>query len=573
MGADLFGNKKTLFLDGAMGTMLQRAGLKAGEIPEIYNIIHPEIIADIHKKYIKAGANIITTNTFGANEFKLKNCKYGVEEIIAAAVSIAKKEAINAFIALDIGPTGQLLEPMGELSFNRAYEVFAKQIKAGAKAGADLILIETMSDIYEAKAAVLAAKENCNLPVFCTMTFQENRRTLTGTDPLTMVNILQGLGVDAVGVNCSVGPKEMMEIVREILLYSRIPVIVQPNAGMPKLCGNQITYDITPEVFAGCMRDMAAMGVEILGGCCGTSPEYIERTVELLRNIVPAKKEIKSFTAASSFRRTVILGEGTKIIGERINPAGKNRFIAALTERDMDYLINEGLEQREAGADILDINVGVAGIDEKALMAEAITEIQSYVDLPLQIDSIKPEVIEAAVRICNGKPIINSVNGSRESMDRIFPIARKYGASVIGLTLDERGIPETAEERLEIAERIVNSAKDYGITKEDIIIDCLTLPALTEKEVMETIRAVRLVKEKLGVTTTLGISNISFGLPNRKLLNSAFLAMALEAGLDAPILDPLDERVMETVDAFKVFSKQDPDCGEYTEKYRKKANR
>lgn len=573
MGADIFGNKKTLFLDGAMGTMLQRAGLKAGEIPEIYNIIHPEIIADIHKKYIKAGANIITTNTFGANEFKLKNCKYGVEEVIGAAVSIAKKEAINAFIALDIGPTGQLLEPMGELSFNRSYEVFTKQIKAGVKAGADLILIETMSDIYEAKAAVLAAKENCNLPVFCTMTFQENRKTLTGTDPLTMVNILQGLGVDAVGVNCSVGPKEMMEIVREILLYSRIPVIVQPNAGMPKLSGNQITYDITPEVFAGCMRDMAAMGVEILGGCCGTSPEYIERTVELLKNIVPAKKEIKSFTAASSFRRTVILGEGTKIIGERINPAGKNRFIAALTEGDMDYLINEGLEQKEAGADILDINVGIAGMDEKTLMVEAITEIQSYVDLPLQIDSIKPEVIEAAVRICNGRPIINSVNGSRESMDRIFPIVRKYGVSVIGLTLDEKGIPETAEERLEIAERIVNSAKDYGITKEDIIIDCLTLPASTEKEVMETIKALRLVKEKLGVTTTLGISNISFGLPNRKLLNSTFLAMALEAGLDAPILDPLDERVMETIDAFKVFSKQDSDCREYTEKYRKKANR
>lgn len=567
MGVDLIKRNRIFFLDGAMGTMLQRAGIKADEIPETYNIIHPEVIADIHRKYIEAGADIITTNTFGANEFKLKNCKYTVEEIITSAVSIARKEAVNALVALDIGPTGQLLEPMGELSFQKAYEVFTRQVRAGVKAGADLILIETMSDIYEAKAAILASKENSNLPVFCTMTFEKNGRTLTGTDPLTMVNILQGLGVEALGVNCSVGPMEMIETVKQLLSYSKVPVIVQPNAGMPRVCCNQITYDITPDEFASCMKEMAAMGAAFLGGCCGTSPEYIKRTVELVKGTVPKEIQVKPITAASSSRKTVVLGQETKVIGERINPTGKSGLIEALKERDMDYLVNEAIEQKEAGADILDVNVGISEIDEKILMTEAISEIQSFVDLPLQIDSMRAEVIEAAVRICNGKPIINSVNGGQESMHKIFPIAKKYGACVIGLTLDEDGIPKTAERRYEIAVRIIECAESFGILKEDIIIDCLTLTASSKEDAMETLKALRMVKEKLGVATTLGISNISFGLPNRKLLNRTFLAMALEAGLDAPILNPLDDGVIETVDAFKLLSKQDTEMKNYIGKY------
>jgi 5-methyltetrahydrofolate--homocysteine methyltransferase len=568
MECSIFNQNRILFLDGGMGTMLQRAGLKAGEIPEAYNMLHPEIIADIHSQYARAGADIITTNTFGANEFKLKNTAYSVEEIITKAVELARTQANGKLVALDVGPTGHLLEPMGELSFEEAYEAFASQIRAGVKAGADIILIETMSDIYEARAAVLAAKENSSLPVFCTMSFQENGRTLTGTDPFTMVNIIQGLGVDALGVNCSVGPKDMLPIVKEILSCSSVPVIVQPNAGMPKLSGDQITYDVTPEEFAMYMKEIVHMGAAILGGCCGTTPEYIESVAKLLKGAASAGREIKPVTAVSSSRRTVILGEEIKVIGERINPTGKEKLRKALMEKDIDYIVEEAMEQKEAGAHILDVNLGLVDIDEKKLMLEAVQELQAMVDLPLQIDSMSPEVIEAAVRAYNGKPVINSVNGKEESMRSIFPIAKKYGACVIGLTLDEGGIPAAAEGRLDIARKIINTAEQYGIPKENIIIDCLVLTAsIQQKEAMETIKAVRLVKEQLGVVTTLGISNVSFGLPGRELLNRTFLAMALGAGLDAPILNPMDEEIMAMIGAFRLLANQDEAAAQFIRKY------
>lgn len=564
-------SRKFIFFDGAMGTMLQNSGLKAGEIPELYNILHPEIIRDIHEKYIKAGADIITTNTFGANELKLKETGYSVEEVISKAVEIAKeakKDDNNKYVALDIGPTGQLLEPIGTLKFEKAYEIFKRQVKAGVEAGCDLILIETISDLYEAKAAVLAAKENSDLPVFCTMTFGEDGRTFTGTDPLTMVMVLQGLGVDALGLNCSLGPKEMLPTVEKILEYASIPVMVQPNAGLPRIENGETVYDITPEEFAYYIKSMAEKGVAILGGCCGTNDEFIKIVIEELHELKPLEIKHKDITGVCSSSKTVILGAGAKVIGERINPTGKKKFKEALRDNNLDYILTEAINQQEAGADILDVNVGLPEIDEEEVMVKVIKEIQSIINLPLQIDSSSAEVIEAAARIYNGKPIINSVNGKREVMEEIFPIAKKYGACVVGLTLDERGIPAKAEERVEIAERIINTAKEYGIKKEDILIDCLVLTvSAQQEEVIETIKAVRMVKEKFGVKTLLGVSNVSFGLPNRGLLNKTFLAMALSQGLDAPILNPNNKEVMDTINAFKVLSNDDKEAKEYVKIY------
>ncbi|NMA57472.1 MAG: dihydropteroate synthase [Clostridium cochlearium] len=551
-----------------MGTMLQNRGLKTGEIPETYNILHPEIIKDIHEKYIEAGSNIIITNTFGANELKLENTDYSVEEVITEAVNIAKSAKGEKYIALDIGPIGQLMEPIGTLKFEKAYEIFKRQVVAGSKAGCHVILIETISDIYEAKAAVLAAKENSNLPVFCTMTFAEDGRTFTGTDPITMVTVLEGLGVDALGLNCSLGPKEIMPIVEEILKYSSIPVIVQPNAGLPRVDGNKTVYDITEEEFASYMKTIAEKGARILGGCCGTNDDFIRKTVEKVENIKVKEIEKKEFTAITSYSKTVLLGEEVKIIGERINPTGKKKFKEALKTNNMDYILNEAIMQKEAKADILDVNVGLPEINEEEVMIKVIREIQSIIDLPLQIDSSNSKVIEKAVRIYNGKPIINSVNGKEEVMESIFPIAKKYGAVVIGLTLDEKGIPSKAEDRVKIAEKIINKANEYGIDKKDIIIDCLVLTvSAQQKEVMETIKAVKMVKDKFNVKTTLGVSNVSFGLPNRSILNKTFLAMALAQGLDAPILNPNNKDVIETINAFKVLANQDKDAKDYVKNY------
>lgn len=559
---------KFIFLDGAMGTMLQREGLIGGELPEIYNITHPEIVSSIHCAYIKAGSDIITSNTFGANELKLRTSGYSVEEIISAAVTLAKKIAGEKLVALDVGPIGQLLEPMGTLKFDEAYNIFARQIRSGVNSGADLILIETMSDLYEAKAAVLAAKENSSLPIFCTMTFQADGRTLTGADALTAVNVLQGLGVDALGVNCSLGPRELVSIVREIVKYSKIPVIVQPNAGLPKILDGETSYEINPQEFSHYIKDMAHLGVNIFGGCCGTNPEFIKNIVQELKTEKVIRREVRNITAVSSYSRTIILDENICIIGERINPTGKKKFKETLKSNDIDYILREAIAQKEAGADILDVNVGLPEIDEKAVMVQAVREIQSILDLPLQIDSVRSDVIEAAVRIYNGKPIINSVNGKLTSMERIFPIAKKYGACVVALTLDEKGIPSNSYDRFLVAERIVSRAEDYGIPKEDIIIDCLTLTASAQQsEVMETLKAVNLVKEKLGVKTTLGVSNVSFGLPSREILNSTFLAMALSKGLDAPIINPLSEEMLKVIKSFRVLANIDKEGKTFIESY------
>jgi 5-methyltetrahydrofolate--homocysteine methyltransferase len=560
---DLLG-KEFLVFDGAMGTMLQSRGLGIGEMPELYNIENREVILEIHKKYIEAGADIISTNTFGANDLKIKNTKYTVEEIIKAGVEIAREAAGEKYVALDIGSTGKLLQPYGELSFEDAYDLFKTQIIAGKEAGCDLILIETMTDIYEAKAAILAAKENSDLPVFCTMTFEENGRTLTGTDPLTMVVILESLGVDAIGINCSLGPKEIAPFVKTILEYASVPVMVQPNAGLPKIVENIASYDVMPEEFALEMKKVAEMGVAVLGGCCGTNENYILELKKVLKDVKYKKTNPKNFTAVSSNSKTVILDEGIKLIGERINPTGKKRFKEALRNKDIGYILDEAMAQRDMGADILDVNVGLPEIDEKATMIECIKEISVVVNNPLQIDSSDKNVIEAAVRIYNGKPIINSVNGKDEVMEEIFPIVKKYGTAVIGLTLDERGIPETAEERVEIAEKIINKAKEYGIERKNIIIDCLVLTASAQQnQVMETLKAIRLIKEKFNVKTTLGVSNISFGLPERELLNKTFLTMAFTMGLDAPIINPKSEEIMSTIKAYKVLNNEDKDSKDY----------
>ncbi|SCY99187.1 homocysteine S-methyltransferase family protein [Alkaliphilus peptidifermentans] len=543
-----------LLFDGAMGTMLQNHGIKFGELPESYNILYPELIEKIHKEYIDAGCDIITTNTFGANSYKLKNYSYSVKEIITSAVRLARKAAKDRFVALDIGPIGQLMQPYGTLTFQEAYDIFAEQVKIGFTEGADVILIETMSDIYEAKAAILAAKENSPLPVFCTMTLQNDGRTLTGTDPLTMVTVLQGLGVDALGINCSLGPKEIIPQLNDILLYSKVPIMVQPNAGLPEIKDSTTIYNVTPYEFASDIKSIAELGATILGGCCGTTPEFISEVRKALDSIRPVSRHVKKITAAASGVKTEIIGEGITIIGERINPTGKKKIKDALKSGNINYLALEAIQQKDAGANIIDINAGIPEIDEEEMMVKITKEIQSLIQLPLQIDSMQPKVIEAAVRIYNGKPIINSVNGKKESMDAIFPIAKKYGALVIGLTLDEKGIPFKAEDRLDVAKKIVDCGESYGIAREDIIIDTLALTASAQQDaVKETIKAIGLIKEELGVKTTLGVSNVSYGLPRRELLNSTFLAMALTAGLDAPIIDPLDEGIKNTISSFNVL--------------------
>lgn len=560
---------RILIFDGAMGTMLQQAGLETGEIPEVYNIQHPEVINKIHRNYIRAGAQVITTNTFQANELKLEDCPYSVEEVIAAGVKIAKG-AGAPYVALDIGPLGKMMEPVGDISFHRAYEIFAKQIETGVQEGADLILIETLSDIYEAKAAVLAAKEKSDLPVFCTMTFQEDGRTFLGTDPLTALSILQGLGVDALGINCSLGPQEMMRILPDFIKYSKVPIIVQSNAGLPKMQEGQTIFPVGAEEFGAYGRKMADLGVQILGGCCGTTPEHIQELKKNVENIKISPRTIEKITCACSSTQTVVLNNRTTVIGERINPTGKKRLKEALRKNELDVIFKEAVHQVNKGAQILDVNVGLPEIEEAKLLPQVMVEIQSIVDVPLQIDSVDPKALEEAVRIYHGKPIINSVNGKEESMKEIFPIAKKYGATLICLTLDEGGIPQTAQGRLKVAEKIMKRAMQYGIPKEDLIVDCLVMTASAQQSIVkETLQAVSLVKRQLGLKTTLGVSNISFGLPNRTLLNHIFLSAALGVGLDAPILDPFSKEMMDSIYAFRVLNHEDVEAQDYIAVYQK----
>lgn len=562
--------KKRLYFDGAMGTVLQSRGLELRELPESYNFTHPDEIEDIHKEYLKAGAHFITTNTFGANKYKTQKSPYTVAEIIFKATELAQnaKAAFpDTYVALDIGPSGKILQPIGDVSFDEAYEVFKEQAVAGAKAGCDVILFETFTDLYELKAAVLAAKENTTLPIFCTMSFEENGRTFFGTSIESMVLTLEGLGVSAIGVNCSLGPKQLKPIVAKLIELASVPVMVQPNAGLPMMEGNTTKFDVTPDEFAAYMKEFADIGVSILGGCCGTTQEYIEKMTSGIKNSEYHRPVKKNITGVCSQSKAVYF-EDVVIIGERLNPTGKKLLQAALRNKDMDYVITEALKQEEQGAHILDVNMGLPDIDEAAMLKEAVVEVQSVVNLPLQIDSSNVYALEAAARVYNGKPIINSVNGKKESLETVLPIAKKYGACILGLTLDEGGIPSLAEERLEIARKIVEAAEAIGIPKQDILIDCLVVTASAQQElVAETLKAVRLVKEKLGVKTVLGVSNVSFGLPNRPLVNKTMLAMALMQGLDAPIMNPGDTGMVETINAYRVLIGKDKDSKEYTDKY------
>lgn len=554
-----------LIFDGAMGTMLQKGLLKVGELPELLNIKKPEEIINIHKKYIEAGAEVITANTFGANAKKLSGSGYGVADVIEAGISCAKSAGAK-YVALDIGPTGALLKPLGTMTFEEAYDIFAEEVKAGADA--DIIIIETMSDLLEAKAALLAAKENSKLPVFVTMTFSDDGRTFLGTDAVSAAITLSSLGADAVGVNCSLGPEELLGVTEDIAKYATVPVIVQPNAGLPVVENGETVYKTTPQAYAKSIEKMVDMGVSIIGGCCGTTPEHIKEITKILKGRKPKQRDIKPYTAVSSYQKSVIIDKDIAVIGERINPTGKKRLKEALRNKEYAYVLGEAVAQTENGADILDVNAGLPEIDEKEVLVNLITEIQSSTNLPLQIDSTDPEAISAAVRIYNGKPIINSVNGKEESMREILPIVKKYGTLVVALCLDENGIPDTAEGRVEVAEKIIERAKEYGIPEENILVDTLVLTASTNQEtVLENLKAIKIIKQKYNVKTVLGVSNVSFGLPNRETVNSVFLAMALEAGLDLPILNPMSEKYMQTVSVYRVLKNIDKGSEKYIEKY------
>lgn len=557
---NLLKKKGFIFLDGAMGTMLQKNGMKIGENPMILNIERPDVVDKVYRAYAEAGSDIIYTNTLGASEKKLEGTGYTPEQVIEAAVAAAKKTD-NVLVALDIGPMGELMEPLGSFTFDEAYEQFRRQMAAGERAGADLIAIETMSDLGEVRAALLAAKENTSLPVIVTMTFEAGGRTFTGCLPESFAMVCQGLGADAIGLNCSLGPREMRPIIGRIAERTALPVILKPNAGMPDPMTDN--YNMVPEEFARQMAECIPTGVSIVGGCCGTSPDYIAALRAEFNGKTPVKREVRrvsSVCGPSSFIEIA----GVRIIGERINPTGKKMFRQALIDGNKDYILSQAIEQAEAGADILDVNVGLPEIDEPTMMAGAVKGIQSVTDLPLQIDSSDPGALEAGLRAYRGKAIVNSVNGKDEVLKQVLPLVKKYGASVVGLTLDEEGIPETAEGRLEIAKKILNTALHYGIPREDVYIDCLTLTVSAKQEgALETLKAVRLVKEELGLKTVLGVSNISFGLPERELLSSSFLTLALGSGLDMPIMNPNSRAMGDAVAAFNLLSCRDTGGAEY----------
>ena len=569
--------KKRYVLDGGMGTMLQSAGMSPEETTTEFGLAHPEILTQIHKKYIEAGADIVYASTFGTNRFKKKEIG---ECTLQEAVRIQVKAAVKAkeimaaqgrevAIAIDLGPLGELLEPMGTLSFEDAYDAFREVIQAGCDL-ADLIVIETMTDLYEVKAAVLAAKETCDLPVIVTMTFEENGRTFTGVSLEAMVLTLEGLGVDAMGINCSLGPVEIFPMAEKLRSLTDLPLVIKPNAGLPDPATG--AYDITCDQFVEKMEDFLELGIELIGGCCGTTPEYIEGLAEIAAKFdgtedsAKPSEEKKTLQVCSG--NTVVTVDHVTVIGERINPTGKKRLKQALLDEDFDYILSQAIEQIDAGAEILDVNVGVPSLDDVKMLPLVIKKLQSITGLPLQIDSGNPEAIEAALRVYNGKAIVNSVNGEEKVMENILPLVKKYGAAVVGLTLDENGIPNKAEDRFAIAKRILERAIEYGIPRENVIIDCLTLTASAQqKEVVETLKAVRMVKEQLGLKTALGVSNISFGLPLRPIINRTFLTMAMECGLDLPIINPNSEDMMASIFAFHVLHNIDENATAFIERY------
>lgn len=565
--------KRIVFFDGGTGSLLQANGLKPGELPETWNILQPEIVTKLHYDYLEAGADIIKTNTFGANGLKFNNSsEYGLDGIVTAAMENAKnavgKAGKKSFIALDIGPTGKLLKPLGDLGFEEAYGLFSDVVKIGAREGADLVLIETMSDSYEVKAAVLAAKENCDLPVFATMIFDSKGNLLTGGTVESTVALLEGLGVDALGINCGLGPLQIKGILADIMKAASVPVIVNPNAGLPRSEGGKTVYDIDADEFAETMREIVEMGACVVGGCCGTTPEHIRKTVALCKDFPARMPEKKDRTVISSYAQAVVIDKNPVIIGERINPTGKSKFKQALRDHNLEYILREGVTQQDNGAHVLDVNVGLPEIDETAVMEEVVQELQSIIDLPLQIDTSNIQAMERAMRVYNGKPLINSVNGKREVMEAVFPLVKRYGGVVVALALDEDGIPETADGRLKVAEKIYAKAAEYGIEKKDIIIDALCMTVSSDsKGAITTLETVRRVRDELGGKTILGVSNISFGLPQREIVNAAFFTMALQNGLNAAIINPNSEAMMRSYYSFRVLADLDPQCSEYISVY------
>ncbi len=551
------------YCDGGAGTLLQSWGLKAGEQPESWNITNPDKIIEMHRQYLKAGADIITACTFGANRLKFDN----LEEIVTAAIRNAKIacDGFDSYVALDIGPTGKMLEPIGDLPFEEAVSIFAETVKIGAKAGADLILIETMNDSYEAKAAVLAAKENCDLPVFITCVYDESKKLMTGADPSAMIAMLEGLGADAIGMNCSLGPEQMLEIVPEFSKYSSTPIIVNPNAGLPRSENGKTVFDVDADRFSDIMCEIVKAGATIIGGCCGTTPEHIRKTVEKTKNLPFNLPKKKNLTVISSYTHAVEIGDAPVIIGERINPTGKKRFKEALRQNDINYILNEGISQNKKGVSVLDVNVGLPEIDEPEMMVNVVKSLQGIIDLPLQIDTVDPIAMERALRIYNGKALINSVSGKTESMDTVFPLVKKYGGAVIAVTLDENGIPETANQRVEIAKKIIARAKEYGISENDIIVDPLAMAVSSDTNSANvTLEAVKTL-HNMGIKTSLGVSNISFGLPARPDVNAVFYTMAMQNGLDCAIINPFSVEMMKAWHCFMALTGKDENCKDYIE--------
>ncbi|MCI8551623.1 MAG: dihydropteroate synthase [Lawsonibacter sp.] len=555
-----------VILDGGMGTMLQAKGLALGEHPELAALEHPDWLLEIHRAYVEAGTQILCANTFGANREKLKRTGKTVEEVIPPSIALAREAAAGrALVALDLGPTGQLLEPTGSLDFETAVDIFAQEVRAAVSAGADLVMIETMTDLQECRAALLAVKENSDLPVLVSMTYEERGRTFLGHSPACAALTLEGMGADAIGVNCSLGPREMPALVEELTRWTTLPLSVKPNAGLPDPGG--AGYDITAEQFAQAMAELAELGVKCYGGCCGTTPEYIARLCQALegRTIQAIPRRVPAAVCSPVCAVPI---DRVRVIGERINPTGKKAMKEALLRDDVDFMLSQALEQTQAGADILDVNVGLPEIDEAGMMVKVVKALQGVTDAPLQLDSTRPEVLERALRVYCGKAIVNSVNGDEETLNAILPLVKKYGAAVVGLTLDKNGIPKTVQARLDIAQTILDRALALGIRREDVYIDCLTLTVSAEQEAAsQTLSALRRVKEELGLKTVLGVSNISFGLPARPLVNQNFLTMAMTCGLDLPIINPNLEAMMAAVRSYHLLMNIDKEARDFIAAY------
>lgn len=555
-------------LDGGMGTLLQDMGLSVGEYPEMWNLTHSDILVNIHKSYFDAGSNVVCTNTFGANSLKFSLDE--LDDIVKSAVENARKALSlsssnkEKFVALDIGPLGKLLKPLGDLDFEQAVSIFADTVKLGVKYGVDLVLIETMNDSYETKAALLSVKENSKLPVIVSNAYGEDGKLMTGATPSAMVALAEGMGADAIGANCSLGPKQLKNVALELLKYASIPVVMKPNAGLPTSCDGRTVFDVKPDEFSKNIIELVELGVRVVGGCCGTTPEYIKALSDLAENIIPKELVKKDYSVVSSYTHSVIFGNKPILIGERINPTGKKRFKQALIENDIGYILSEGVAQQEKGVHILDVNVGLPDVDEVKMLKNAVCELQAVIDLPLQIDSSDALAMETALRYYNGKAMINSVNGKVESMTKVFPLVKKYGGLVVALTLDEDGIPETAEKRVEIAKKILNTAESYGIDKKDIIFDTLAMTISADNNsAVTTLKALNVIKNELGCHTSLGISNVSFGLPNRDAVNSIFFSLALENGLSAAIMNPYSVDIMKTYYAYMALKGLDENCTDY----------